>query len=81
MTDEPNDKAKAVTTRRSGDAEAVEKHFRVTLDTLPAALAEAITTLSRLAEDMRPDDVCLDLDLPAGVLHFRCWRRAPAPAA
>ena len=65
---------------RSGDTEAVEKHFKVSLDTLPTALAEAITTLARVAEDMRPDDVSLDLDLPAGVLHFRCWRRAPAIA-
>ena len=31
--------------------------------------------LAKLAEQMRPDDVALSLDLPAGILTFRAYRR------
>jgi hypothetical protein len=42
---------------------------------LPKALGEALVDLARLAEGMRPDDISLSLDLPAGILSFRAYRR------
>lgn len=48
----------------------VEKTFAVTFDTLPTALGQAMIDLAALAHDMQPDDVVLDLDLPAGTLKF-----------
>ena len=67
--------AKTELTKRS-DAEIVEQTFRMPLEALPTALAEAITQLAHLAREMKPDDISLDLDLAAGTLHYRAYRRA-----
>lgn len=65
------------TETRTAEAELVEKVFgAITTDGLPAALGAALVNLAALAVEMRPDDVSLTLDLPAGVLTFRCYRRA-----
>ena len=42
---------------------------------LPKALGEALLDLSKLAATMHPDDIALQLDLPAGILTFRAYRR------
>jgi hypothetical protein len=42
---------------------------------LPKALGEAVVDLARLAEGMHPDDISLSLDIAAGVLSFRAYRR------
>jgi hypothetical protein len=42
---------------------------------LPLALGEAVLDLSKLAATMHPDDISLSLDLPAGILTFRAYRR------
>ena len=34
--------------------------------------------LAKLAQDMHPDDVSLSLDMPAGILEFRAYRRSRA---
>ena len=62
---------------KRGDAELVEKTFAVPIETLPAALAEAITELAKLANRMTPDDISVSLDLPAGTMSFRAYKRAP----
>jgi hypothetical protein len=67
---------KTIEMSKRGDAELVERHFAVEQDSLPAALAGAITALARLAENMKPDDISVSLDLPAGTMHFRAYRRA-----
>lgn len=66
---------------KRGDAALVEKTFgNVDMATLPQALSQAMRELARLARGMSPppDDISLSLDLPVGILKFRCWRRAPA---
>lgn len=57
------------------DKERVEKTFAVSFDTLPTALGQAMIDLASLAREMSPDDIVLDLDLPAGTLKFRAYRR------
>ena len=42
---------------------------------LPAALGAAVVDLAQLAATMHPDDISLSLDLPAGILSFRAYRR------
>jgi hypothetical protein len=42
---------------------------------LPAALGAAVVDLAQLASVMHPDDISLSLDLPAGILTFRAYRR------
>jgi hypothetical protein len=61
---------------RSIEAELVERAFgAINTDVLPGALGAALLHLSKLAAEMRPDDVSLQLDLPAGTLSFRAYRR------
>jgi hypothetical protein len=56
--------------------DAVERTFGpLTPEELPRALGSAMMDLAKLAQDMRPDDVSLSLDLPAGILTFRAYRR------
>ena len=56
--------------------DAVERTFGpLTQEELPRALGSAMMDLAKLAQDMRPDDVSLSLDLPAGILTFRAYRR------
>ena len=56
--------------------DAIERAFGpLTPDELPRALASAMMDLAKLAQDMRPDDVSLSLDMPAGILEFRAYRR------
>jgi hypothetical protein len=56
--------------------DAVERTFGLEpVEGLPTALGAAVTDLSKLALAMCPDDVCLKLDLPAGILTFRAYRR------
>jgi hypothetical protein len=66
---------KSVLVKRE-NAALVERTFAVDAGTLPAALAGAITELAKLANRMQPDDVSVGFDLPAGTMHFRCYRRA-----
>jgi len=61
---------------KGASSELVERHFNLSHDNPPLALAEAAAGLAALAERMSPDDVSVDIDLPAGKLHFRCYRRA-----
>lgn len=42
---------------------------------LPTTLGAALLDLSRMAAAMHPDDISLSLDLPAGILTFRAYRR------
>jgi hypothetical protein len=50
---------------------------------MPTALAVALAHLSKVASDMNGvDDISLQVDLVAGTLHFRAYRRpqlAPQP--
>ena len=56
--------------------DAVERTFELgPVESLPTALGAAVMDLAKLAEQMRPDDICLSLDLPAGILTFRAYRR------
>ena len=56
--------------------DAVERIFGLEpVEGLPRALSEAVLDLARLAATMHPDDISLSLDLPAGVLEFRAYRR------
>jgi hypothetical protein len=60
-------------TRKPSD---IERTFGLApVDGLPAALGAALLDLSKLAATMHPDDISLSLDLPAGVLTFRAYRR------
>jgi hypothetical protein len=60
-------------TRNSG---SIERTFGLgPVEGLPAALGAALIDLSRLAASMHPDDINLSLDLPAGILTFRAYRR------
>lgn len=62
---------------RGPESELVEKVFgSINTDTLPASLAAVLVSLAQMAVEMEPDDVSLQLDLPAGTLSFRCYRRA-----
>jgi hypothetical protein len=56
--------------------DAVERTFGFgSTESLPAALGAAVVDLSKLATTMHPDDISLSLDLPAGILCFRAYRR------
>jgi hypothetical protein len=56
--------------------DSVERTFGLEpVEGLPTALGEALIVLSRLAATMHPDDISLQLDLPAGILTFRAYRR------
>lgn len=56
--------------------DAVERTFGLgPVEGLPAALGAALLDLSKLAATMHPDDIALQLDLPAGILTFRAYRR------
>lgn len=58
------------------DAELVQQVFgAVSVDTLPHTLATTLAHLARLAVEMHPDDISLSLDMPAGCLMFRAYRR------
>ena len=60
-------------TRKS---DSVERTFGLEpVEGLPKALGEALLDLSKLAATMHPDDISLSLDLPAGILTFRAYRR------
>jgi len=60
----------------SRKANAVERTFALEpVEGLPTALGAAVLDLSKLAASMRPDDISLQLDLPAGILTFRAYRR------
>ena len=57
-------------------SELVEKVFGpISSDLLPTALGAALLELARMASVMNPDDISLSLDLPAGTLAFRAYRR------
>ncbi|WP_441259620.1 hypothetical protein AB7008_23680 [Bradyrhizobium sp. 521_C7_N1_3] len=70
-----------MTTANKGDlvsrkAEAVERTFGVEpIEGLPTTLGAALLDLSKMAAAMHPDDISLSLDLPAGILTFRAYRR------
>lgn len=54
----------------------VERTFGLEpVEGLPTTLGAAVLDLSKLAASMRPDDISLSLDLPAGILTFRAYRR------
>ena len=56
--------------------DAVERTFGLEpVEGLPTALGAALLDLSKLAATMHPDDISLSLDLPAGILTFRAYRR------
>jgi hypothetical protein len=56
--------------------DAVERTFGLEpVDGLPTTLGAALMDLSKMAGEMRPDDISLSLDLPAGILTFRAYRR------
>ena len=56
--------------------DAVERIFGAEpVESLPVALGAAVMDLSKLAATMHPDDISLSLDLPAGILTFRAYRR------
>lgn len=56
--------------------DAVERTFGLgPVEGLPASLGAALLELSKLAATMHPDDISLALDLPAGILTFRAYRR------
>ena len=56
--------------------DAVERTFGLgPVEGLPKALGEAMLDLARLAASMHPDDISLSLDMPAGILEFRAYRR------
>ena len=56
--------------------DAVERTFGpLTQEELPRALGSAMMDLAKLASAMHPDDVSLSLDMPAGILEFRAFRR------
>ncbi|MDN3274746.1 hypothetical protein QWJ07_10855 [Frankia sp. RB7] len=56
--------------------DTVEQTFGLgPVEGLPAALGAALLDLSKLAATMHPDDISLSLDLPAGILTFRAYRR------
>jgi hypothetical protein len=56
--------------------DAVEQMFGLgPVEGLPTALGAALLDLSKLAATMHPDDISLSLDLPAGILTFRAYRR------
>jgi hypothetical protein len=69
-----------VATTTAAKSELIERVFgSISTDTLPAALGAALLELARLAAEMHPDDIALSLDLPAGTLSFRAYRRAEHP--
>jgi hypothetical protein len=56
--------------------DAVERTFGLEpVEGFPAALSAALLDLSKMASAMHPDDISLSLDLPAGILSFRAFRR------
>lgn len=56
--------------------DAVEQTFGLgPADGLPMALSAALVDLAKMASAMRPDDISMSLDLPAGILTFRAYRR------
>lgn len=56
--------------------DAVERTFGpLTQEELPRALGAAMMDLAKLASAMHPDDVSLSLDMPAGILEFRAYKR------
>ena len=58
------------------NSEAIERTFGLgPVEGLPTALGAALLDLSKLAATMHPDDISLSLDLPAGILTFRAYRR------
>lgn len=60
----------------SREPDAVERVFGLEpVEGLPKALSEAVLDLARLAATMHPDDISLSLDMPAGILEFRAYRR------
>lgn len=62
----------------SRKAETLEQTFGLgsSIEALPTALSAAICDFAKLSREMRCDDVSLSVDLAAGTLHFRCYRRA-----
>jgi hypothetical protein len=63
-------------TPRTVEAELVERVFGpIAIDALPTVLSATLLSLAKVATEMHPDDVSLSLDLPAGTLSFRCYRR------
>lgn len=60
----------------SRKALAVERTFGLEpVEGLPTTLGAALLDLSKMAAAMHPDDISLSLDLPAGILTFRAYRR------
>ena len=60
----------------SREPDAVERVFGLEpVEGLPKALSEAVLDLARLAATMHPDDISLSLDMPAGIMEFRAYRR------
>ena len=56
--------------------DAVEQTFGLEpVEGLPTALGAALVDLARMASAMHPDDISVSLDLPAGILTFRAYRR------
>ena len=56
--------------------DAVEQTFGLEpVEGLPTTLGAALLDLSKMASAMHPDDISLSLDLPAGILTFRAYRR------
>jgi len=56
--------------------DALERTFELgRVEGLSTSLGDAMLELSKLASKMSPDDISLTLDLPAGVLQFRAYRR------
>ena len=56
--------------------DAVERTFGLgPVEGLSASLGDALLELSKLSGKMCPDDISLQLDIRAGVLSFRAYRR------
>ena len=56
--------------------DVIERRFGFEpVEGFPKTLSEALLDLSKMAAAMHPDDISLSLDLPAGVLTFRAYRR------